>query len=51
MSKIKQEKYDYSKLLKYYKRKLVDYDVMKQIQGFKTYGKYKKVPKKVEVGV
>lgn len=31
---IKNEKFDYSKLIKYYKRKLVDYGAMKEIQGF-----------------
>ena len=40
ISKIKNDKYDYSKLVKYYKRKLVDYEVMKQLQGFKSYGKF-----------
>ena len=34
--KIKEEKFDYSKLAKYYKRKLVDYGAMKEIQGYKT---------------
>jgi len=34
---IKEEKYDYTQLIKYYKRKLVDYDAMKEIQGYKTY--------------
>ena len=37
ISKIRNEKYDYSKLIKYYKRKLVDYGAMKEIQGYKTY--------------
>lgn len=50
IKKIKNEKYDYSKLVKYYKRKLVDYNEMKQIQGFKTYSKLKKIQKKVEIG-
>lgn len=40
MKKIQGEKYDYSKLVKYYKRKLVDYEVMKQISGFKSLGAY-----------
>ena len=40
ISKIRNDKYDYSKLIKYYKRKLVDYEVMKQIDGFKSEGKY-----------
>ena len=43
MKKIKKEKYDYSKLVKYYKRKLVDYGAMKEIQGFVSYGQYKKI--------
>ena len=37
IKKIKEEKYDYTQLIKYYKRKLVDYDAMKEIQGYKTY--------------
>ena len=40
ISKIKDDKYDYSKLIKYYKRKLVDYEVMKEIEGFKSKGCY-----------
>ena len=43
MPKLRKEKTDYSKLIKYYKRKLVDYGVMKQIKAFKTEGVYKKV--------
>ena len=53
MKKIEQEKCDYSKLIKYYKRKLVDYGVMREIQGCTTKGKYKKIKKlsdQVEVG-
>ena len=53
MKKIKQEKCDYSKLIKYYKRKLVDYGVMKEIQGYRTKGNYKKIKKsneQLEVG-
>ena len=42
MPKIRKEKTDYSKLIKYYKRKLVDYDAMKEIKAFKSYGKYTK---------
>ena len=34
---MKDEKYDYSKLVKYYKRKLIDYGVMKELKGYKTY--------------
>ena len=33
MRKIEEEKTDYSRLIKYYKRKLVDYGVMKEIKG------------------
>lgn len=40
MKKIREEKYDYSRLLKYYKRKLVDYEVMKEISGVKSEGSY-----------
>ena len=37
-------KMDYSKLMKYYKRKLVDYGVMKQISNtYKSEGKYTKI--------
>ena len=37
-------KIDYSKLMKYYKRKLVDYGVMKQISNtYKSEGKYTKI--------
>ena len=36
ITKIKDEKFDYSKLVKYYKRKLVDYGAMKEVQGYKT---------------
>ena len=43
MKKIRDEKFDYSRLIKYYKRKLIDYGVMKEIQGYKTYGKGKMV--------
>ena len=36
MKKLAQEKTDYSRLIKYYKRKLVDYGVMKEIRIAKT---------------
>ncbi len=49
MKKMEQEKFDYSKLVKYYKRKLVDYGVLREIQSYVSKGNYKK-PKKVEVG-
>lgn len=45
IKKIVNEKYDYSNLKKYYKRKLVDYDAMKEIGGFNSKGKYKKIKK------
>ena len=34
MEKIKNDKYDYTGLMKYYKRRLVDYGAMKEITGF-----------------
>ena len=40
MLKIENDKYDYSKLVKYYKRKLVDYGAMKEVSGVKSNGKY-----------
>lgn len=43
ITKIRNEKYDYSRLIKYYKRKLVDYGVMREIKGFASDGKYKKI--------
>ena len=42
LPKIREEKTDYSKLVKYYKRKLVDYGVMKEIKAFKSEGKFTK---------
>ena len=43
MSKIKNEKTDSTRLIKYYKRRLVDYGVMKEIRDYKTQnGKYKR---------
>ena len=36
IEKIKKDKYDYSRLIKYYKRKLVDYEAMKEINGART---------------
>ena len=53
MKKIEQEKTDYSRIVKYYKRKLVDYGVMREIQGCVTKGNYKKMKKlndQMEVG-
>lgn len=43
MPKTRLEKTDYSKLIKYYKRKLVDYNAMKEIKAFKSEGNYKKM--------
>ena len=44
MKKLQEGKTDYSKILKYYKRKLVDYGVMKQIRNsYQSQGKYIKV--------
>lgn len=43
LKKISNDKIDYSKLIKYYKRKLVDYGAMKEIQGYKTEGNYRKI--------
>ena len=40
MKKIRKEKYDYTRLIKYYKRKLVDYGVMKEITGVKSENTY-----------
>lgn len=40
IKKVKEEKFDYSKLVKYYKRKLVDYGAMKEIVGFISQGQY-----------
>ncbi len=36
MKKIEKEKTDYTQLIKYFKRKLVDYGVMKEIKDYKT---------------
>ena len=40
IKQIKGDKTDYSKLIKYYKRKLVDYGTMKEIKMFKSQGRY-----------
>ena len=43
INRLKEEKIDYSKLTKYYKRKLVDYGVMKELRTYITqHQKYKK---------
>ena len=49
MKKIRNEKYDYSRLIKYYKRKLVDYGVMKQINGKQSKGNYTTTQKIKEI--
>ncbi|MBQ3415727.1 MAG: hypothetical protein IJH39_10430 [Clostridia bacterium] len=50
MKKLHDTKIDYSKIIKYYKRKLVDLGAMKQIQNsFKSQGKYTKNKVKVNV--
>ena len=50
MRKIENEKTDYSRLIKYYKRKLVDYGVMKEIKGTKQENKnYKR--QKQDIGI
>ena len=46
IKKIENDKTDYSRLVKYYKRKLVDYGVMKEIREFKTITK-KYIKKKI----
>ena len=44
MTKLREGKIDYTKILKYYKRKLVDYGVMKQIKNtYQSKGKYIKI--------
>lgn len=40
MRKTREEKYDYSRLIKYYKRKLVDYGAIREITGVKSVGEY-----------
>ncbi len=48
MRKIEDSKTDYSKLLKYYKRKLIDYGAMRELKNsFKSEGNYVKKIKKV----
>ena len=43
IKRVKEEKTDYSRLVKYYKRKLVDYGVMKELKSHKTENqKYKR---------
>lgn len=47
IKKVKNEKYDYTKLIKYYKRKLIDYGAMREIRKCKT---LKNIYKKENVG-
>lgn len=42
---VSKEKFDYTRLVKYYKRKLVDYGVMKEITGFLSNKNYTKIKK------
>ena len=42
IKKVQKEKFDYTRLVKYYKRKLVDYGAMKEIKGYTSSGKYTK---------
>lgn len=52
MHKIRNDKYDYTRLIKYYKRKLVDYDAMKEITGVKsnvTYFSKERLTKKIAI--
>ena len=37
LKKIKNEKFDYSQLARYYKRKLIDYGAMREVRGYKSY--------------
>lgn len=50
LKKIKEEKIDYSKLEKYYKRRLVDYGAMKEIRLGKSQNKHY-TKNKEEVGI
>lgn len=40
MKKLHEEKIDYTRLIKYYKRKLLDYGAIREIRGFTSNGKY-----------
>ena len=44
---IENTKTDYSKLIKYYKRKLVDYGAIRELKSYTTYGKFTGIIKKV----
>lgn len=44
IKKIENDKIDYTKIIKYYKRKLIDYGAMKELKNsYKSYGKYIKI--------
>ena len=44
MKKIKNDKLDYTKIIKYYKRKLIDYGAMRELKNsYKSSGKYIKI--------
>ena len=47
MKKLRMEKTDYTRLIKYYKRKLLDYGAITEIKGYKSQGKYIKDKKLV----
>ncbi len=40
IKQIRNAKQDYSKIIKYYKRRLVDYNAMKELKGYKSQGTY-----------
>lgn len=42
IKKVQKEKFDYTRLIKYYKRKLIDYGAMKEIRGYISTGNYTK---------
>ena len=42
IKKVQREKFDYTRLIKYYKRKLIDYGAMKEIRGYISTGNYTK---------
>lgn len=50
LSKLKDTTIDYSKIIKYYKRKLVDYDAMRELKNsYKSEGKFKKSSGKIKL--
>ena len=50
MRKLEEEKTDYSKLIKYYKRRLVDYGVMKELKEIrKENKKYTKSKESIKI--